>query len=128
MIGCQRGRDGVTVEQLAGHPRILAGDHVGRREGGERAQGDVAEIADGGSHDMKPRGDSAGIHGMAAKGIRALRTILLPSRHCVRVAHRRHPSAGRSGRHAYGEFAIFFTWLIIRRQNDRLALPYDLGA
>jgi hypothetical protein len=77
---------------------------------------------------MKPRGDSADIHGMAAKGIRALRTILSPSRHCVRVAHRRHPSAGPSRRHAYGEFAIFFTWLIIRRQNDRLALPYDLGA
>jgi hypothetical protein len=26
------------------------------------------------------------------------------------------------------EFAIFFTQLTIRRQNDRLALPYDLGA
>ncbi|MGC1351080.1 MAG: hypothetical protein WA858_15060 [Xanthobacteraceae bacterium] len=36
--------------------------------------------------------------------------------------------ASLSGRHAYGEFAIFFTQLTIRRQNDRLALPYDLGA
>jgi hypothetical protein len=65
---------------------------------------------------------------MAAEGIRARRTIPLPSSARARIAHRRHPSAGPPGRHAYGEFAIFFTWLIIRRQNDRLALPYDLGA
>jgi hypothetical protein len=38
------------------------------------------------------------------------------------------PGAGLSSRHACAEFAIFFTQLTIRRQNDRLALPYDLGA
>jgi len=65
---------------------------------------------------------------MAAKGISPLRTILSASPARARFAHRGHPSADLSGRHAYGEFAIFFTWLTIRRQNDRLALPYDLGA
>ena len=32
VVGCQRGSDGISVEQLARHPRIFAGDEVGGRE------------------------------------------------------------------------------------------------
>jgi len=53
VIGRERGRYPVVVDQLAGDAGILAGDEVGRRQGLERPQRDVAQIADRGCHHMQ---------------------------------------------------------------------------
>ena len=53
----QRRRDAVVVEQLPGHPRVLAGDHVGRREGLQRPQRDVAQVADRGGDEVQSGGE-----------------------------------------------------------------------
>jgi hypothetical protein len=46
----------------------------------------------------------------------------------VRSAHHRHRSGKASAGHVRSELRIFLAWLTIRRQNDRLALPYGSGA
>jgi hypothetical protein len=52
VIGRQRRRDGVMVEEFSGDPCVLAGDQVGCGQDLERAQRDVAQIADRGSDEM----------------------------------------------------------------------------
>ncbi len=54
VIGRERRCDGVAVEQFAGDAGVLAGDQVGAGERFQRAQRDVAEIADRGGNDMQP--------------------------------------------------------------------------
>ena len=94
VVGCERTIDRVTFEQLAGHPRVLAGDEVGGRKRGQRAQRDVAEVADGGGHNMKPGLKRCRRHKVAVKTEAATqRTIASPGRAVgARLAHRRHRS------------------------------------
>ncbi len=96
VIGCERGHNAVAVEELTGHPRILAGDQIGARKGRERAQGDVAEIADRSSNNMQPRRNFAGFNGMAADDIAPERRTPWPRRDAMGIAHCRYPSADRS--------------------------------
>jgi hypothetical protein len=62
VIGARPLPDAVAVEQHAGDPCILAGQDVGGGQGLQRAQRDVAEIADRRRHQIergiqRPRGD-----------------------------------------------------------------------
>ena len=61
VIGRERRRDAVAVEELSRHPRILAGDQVGARQRRERPQRDVAEIADRGRDEVQPRREPADV-------------------------------------------------------------------
>ena len=54
VVGGQRRRDAVMVEQLPRHPRILAGNHVSRSEGLQRPERDVAQVADRGGDEVQP--------------------------------------------------------------------------
>ena len=71
VVGRERRADDVTVEQLAGHARILTGNQIGACQCRERTQGNIAEVADGGRHDMQTGRDLADIEGMAAEGVLA---------------------------------------------------------
>ena len=57
VIGRERRRDAVVVEELAGDARVLAGDQVGGRQHFERPQRDVAQVADRGGDNMQPAGE-----------------------------------------------------------------------
>ena len=57
VVGRERRRDAVVVEQLAGHARVLAGDQVGGGQHLERPQRDVAQIADRGGDEVQPRSE-----------------------------------------------------------------------
>ncbi len=60
MIGDRALPDAVAVEQDAGDPRVLAGEDVGAGQRFQRAQRDVAEIADRRRHQIERRLDRAG--------------------------------------------------------------------
>jgi hypothetical protein len=124
VIGCEWGSDGISIEQFTRHPRILAGNEVGGREGRQSAQGDVAEIADRGGHNMKPRREWRRLHAVAVKTIASVWSIGVPRQIRVHVAHERHRKGNAAAGHGCGELRIFLARLTIRRQNDRLALPY----
>ena len=53
VIGRQRRRDAVMVEQLAGDAGVLAGDQVGAGQHLQRPHGDVAQVADRGGDQMQ---------------------------------------------------------------------------
>ena len=53
VIGLEQGRDRVALGEPAGDAGILAGDDVDAGQRLQRAQGDVAEIADRGRHQMQ---------------------------------------------------------------------------
>ena len=53
VIGRERGGDGVMVDELAGDPGVLAGDHVGRGQDFQRPHGDVAQVSDRGSDQVQ---------------------------------------------------------------------------
>ncbi len=57
VVGRQRRRDAVVVEQLAGDAGVLAGDHVGRGERLQRPQRDVAQVADRGGDEVQSGGE-----------------------------------------------------------------------
>jgi hypothetical protein len=54
VIGGERGRDAVMVEELAGDAGILAGDEIGRRQHLQRPHGNVAQIADRSGDQVQP--------------------------------------------------------------------------
>ncbi len=58
VIGAQRSRDGIVRQQRTAVAGILAVDHIGPRQGGQRAQGDVGEVADRRRHQIEPRRQS----------------------------------------------------------------------
>ncbi len=64
VVGHQRRADAVALGQLAGDAGILAGDAVGRRQGFQRAQADVAEIADRRGNEIKASLGLAGGNGL----------------------------------------------------------------
>ncbi len=75
VVGCERRRDDVAVEQLPGDAGVFAGDHVGSGECLQRPQRNVAEIADRRCDDMKPGRGAWNRDDAAAKTV-ASRTIL----------------------------------------------------
>jgi hypothetical protein len=77
---------------------------------------------------MQARRYPSGVDGVAVDGVAPLRAIIAALRFRLRLAHGRHPSAALESRHVRAGFFIIFTWLTIRRQNDRLGLPYGRGA
>ena len=73
VIGFEQRRDRVALGQPAGDAGILAGDDVDAGQRFQRAQGDVAEIADRGRHQMQPgnrlrRGQDVAADGKRARG------------------------------------------------------------
>src|SRR5262249_58567978 len=56
VIGGERRRDPVMVQELAGYAAVLAGDQVGGGEDLERPHRDVAQIADRGRDQVESRG------------------------------------------------------------------------
>ena len=76
VVGRQRGRDGVAVEQLAGDAGVLAGDQVGAGQRGKRAQRNIAEIADGGGDDVQSGGEPRHLDRMAAEDVAPRRVIV----------------------------------------------------
>ena len=84
----QRGRYAVVVEELAGDPRVLAGDHIGCRQGVQRPQGDIAQVADWGGDDVEPGREPRGAGPAGLPGC--------PWRDLIR--HRRHCSDGARSR------------------------------
>ncbi len=91
VIGRERRRDGVAVEQLAGDAGVLAGDQVGAGQRFQRAQRDVAEIADRGGDDMQPGRKLADVDRLAAKRVSGV-----ASRSCRRGAIARLRRSSRS--------------------------------
>ena len=82
---------------------------------------------------MKPRRDGRSFHAVTIETIAAAQAIVPPSRirgylAAVLLAHGRHRIGKASPGHGRSVFRIFLAWLTIRRQNDRLALPYRSGA
>ena len=61
--------DAIVVEQTRRHARILAEDRRRSGQGLERADGDVAQIADRGRHDIEPRRQGRGGKGGAGDEI-----------------------------------------------------------
>ena len=124
VVGRERRGDGVAVEELSRHPRILAGDQVGAGQRVQRAQGDVAEIADRGGDDVQPRSELRHVDLPAVEDIvppigsrpGGLRSISLIAGSLAPL-----PLAVMAGR---SDFIILSIRLTIRPQNDRLALPY----
>ena len=55
VVALQLGREAVGGEQLAGHPGVLGQHQVGGGQHVERAQGDVAQVADRRRHHIEPR-------------------------------------------------------------------------
>ena len=53
VVGRERRGDAVMVDELAGDPRVLAGDQVGGGQHLQRPQGDVAQVADRGGDEMQ---------------------------------------------------------------------------
>ena len=71
VIGFEQRRDRIALGQPAGDAGVLAGDDVDAGQRFQRTQGDVAEIADRGRHQMQPgnrswRGQQVAAHGKAA--------------------------------------------------------------
>ena len=87
VVGRQRRGDGVAVEELARHPRILAGDQVGAGQRRERAQRDVAEIADRGGDDMQPRSEPRHVGLVTVEDIVPGRSLLPAGRLARHFAH-----------------------------------------
>ncbi len=112
VIGRERGRDGVAVEQFAGDAGVLAGDQVGAGKRFQGAQRDVAEIANRGGNDMQPRGKLRHVDLPTAKEIASPCVNLRALWNSKRVAHRRHISLAPGGRHVSVpgrvEFLILF--------------------
>ena len=100
VVGRERRDDGVAIEELARHPRILAGDQIGAGKRRERAQGDIAEIADRRRHDMQSGSDPAGGNGMAVDDVSRAAGSSRPGGFGSLRLHCRHPSAVPSRRHA----------------------------
>ena len=71
VIGDERRRQAVVVEQLAGHARVLAGDEVGRGQNLQRPQGDVAQVPDRGRDRVEPAGQARRLEDVAADRIAA---------------------------------------------------------
>ena len=69
VIGRQRGGDAVMVEQLAGHAGVLAGDQVGAGQHLERAQRDVAQIADRGGDQVEAGASGGAVDRLAMEDI-----------------------------------------------------------
>ena len=69
VIGLELRRDAVALGQPAGDAGVLAGDDVDAGQRFQRAQGDVAEIADRGRHQMQPgnRPSARSGHGRPSK-------------------------------------------------------------
>ncbi len=53
VVGYERRGDPIVIEKLAGHPRVLAGNQVGRCQHFERPHGDVTQIADRGGDQVE---------------------------------------------------------------------------
>ena len=70
VVGRQRRRDAVVVEQLPRDPRVLAGDQVGRGEGLQRPQRDVAQVADRGGDEVQPGGEPRRLDRLPGQDIR----------------------------------------------------------
>ena len=71
VIGDERRRQAVVVEQLAGHARVLAGDEVGGGQNLQRPQGDVAQVPDRGRDRVEPAGQARRLEGVSAGRIAA---------------------------------------------------------
>ena len=97
VIGRERGRDAVMLGQLAGDAAVLAGDHVGGGERLQRAQADVAQIADRGGDQIEPGGRRRGLDDRPVKRITA-RPGAFGGFAIFR--HARHSRRGFSGRHS----------------------------
>ena len=67
VVGRERCGDAVMVEQLARDPRVLAGDQVGRGQRFQRAERDVAQIADRGCDQMQAGREPRGLDGWPAR-------------------------------------------------------------
>src|SRR4029077_10515505 len=58
------------VEQFPRHPGVLAGDYIGRREGLQRPERDVAEVADRGGDEMQTGREPRRLDRLAGMAIR----------------------------------------------------------
>jgi hypothetical protein len=76
---------------------------------------------------MKPRRKGCGLQTVAVETIASARALGAPRPAGVRLAHQLNRSEKASTGHRRCALRIFLAWLTIRRQNDRLALPYGSG-
>ena len=129
MVRRERRRDRVAVEQFARDAGVFTGDQVGAGEGLQRAQGDVAEIADWRGNEIQPRRKPRTLDRLVGNDEAADGAVIVVRivAGCVanREAHCRHSSVAFAKRHSRAKFIIFFIWLTIRRQYVGLAVPYS---
>ena len=97
VVGRERRGDGVAVEEFSRHPRILAGDQVGAGQRRERAQRDVAEIADRGGDDVQSRSEPRHVGLVAVEDV--VPGLLPAGRFAQHFAHCGKSSAPTLGRH-----------------------------
>ena len=101
VVGRQRRRDAVVIDELAGDAGVLASDHVGGGQYLQRAQGGVAQVADRGCDNVKPAGERGRILRLTLKQVTAVCgcTALSPQRRSwegrLGLPHRGESSHGR---------------------------------
>ena len=116
VIGRQRRRDAVMVEQLAGDARVLAGDQVGGGQRFERPQRDVAQVADRGRDQMQAAGEPRRLDRLAGERCSAASGALSSSVMAATLA-----GVPRRVIRRVLEFVILFIWLTFNRQYAMVA-------
>src|SRR5947209_2354593 len=114
------GVSGVAVEQFARDAGVFTGDQVGAGEGLQRAQGDIAEIADRRGNQIEPRrkprtldrlvGNDEAADGafLIARSIARMLARIVAGCVANRDAHCRHFRLAFAKRHSRAKFIIFF--------------------
>ena len=75
VVGGERRGDAVMVEQPSCDAGVLAGDQIGRGQGLERPQRDVAQVADRGGDQMQASSEPRGLDRLAGQKVGLTRSL-----------------------------------------------------